>query len=84
MCSATGSYAPTGFVYAARMLMAYQPFVDQLGRQISRIGLDVYSIDGRRLLHAFGKQQVEMIRSQGRYAHFSPHRRHIRPRPHHP
>ena len=62
----------TGFVYAARMLMAYQPFVDQLGRQIPRIGLDVYSIDGRRLLHAFGNQQVEMIRSQGRYAYLSP------------
>jgi hypothetical protein len=62
----------TGFVYAARMLMAYQPFVDQLGSQIPRIGLDVYSIDGRRLLHAFGNQQVEMIRSQGRYAYLSP------------
>jgi hypothetical protein len=62
----------TGFVSAARMLMAYQPFVDQLGQEIPRIGLDLYSIDGRRLLHAFGNQQVEMISSQGRYAYASP------------
>jgi hypothetical protein len=63
----------TGFVSAAgRTLVAYQPFVDQLGRQNPRIGLDVYSIDGRRLLHAFANQQVEMIRTQGRYAYLSP------------
>jgi hypothetical protein len=62
----------TGFVSAARMLVAYQPFVDQLGRRIPRFGVDVYSIDGRRVLHAFGNQQVETVRSQGRYAYLSP------------
>jgi hypothetical protein len=61
-----------GFAHAGGLLMAYQPFIDQLGRQIPRIGMDVYSVKGRRLLHAFGNQQVEMIRSQGRYAYLSP------------
>jgi hypothetical protein len=62
----------TGFAHRRGLLMAYQPFVGQLGRRIPRIGMDVYSVEGRRLLHAFGNQQIEMIRSQGRYAYLSP------------
>lgn len=62
----------TGFTFASGLLMAYQPFVDQLGVRIPRIGMDIYSSAGRRLAHAFGDQQVEMIRSQGLYAYLSP------------
>jgi hypothetical protein len=61
----------TGFAYAADTLIAYQPFVDQLGRRIPRVGVRAYTADGRRLLRAFANEQVEFIRHQGRFVYLS-------------
>jgi hypothetical protein len=61
----------SGFAYADGTILAYQPFVDQLGRAIPRTGVHVYTAAGRLRLRTFSDEQVELVRVQGRYAYLA-------------